>query len=175
MGYAWIKGLLLIEPSVRGLCCKPYEGHPHGCPNFASGVLRCPPNAPLIGNVMSLFQDHYVVWNEFDLALHVAKMHARHPRWSRRQLFNCLYWQPTARKQLREEIDKLIMDRSWDGRKDVIVLTTPEACGVNVTETMKRIGIELEWPPRDKAYQVAVVGIAGGARGDWALKNINGF
>jgi len=33
-----------------------------------------------------------------------------------------------------------------------------EANGVNVTATMKKIGIELEWPPREYAYQVAVLG-----------------
>jgi len=35
----------------------------------------------------------------------------------------------------------------------------PEAMGVNVTETMKRVGIELEWPPVNVAYQIALAGI----------------
>ena len=38
------------------------------------------------------------------------------------------------------------------------ILTTPEACGVNITETMKKIGVNLEWPPRSVTYQVAIAG-----------------
>jgi hypothetical protein len=32
----------------------------------------------------------------------------------------------------------------------------PEAMGVNVTATMKEIGIQLEWPPKRWAHQVAM-------------------
>ncbi len=40
-----------------------------------------------------------------------------------------------------------------------IITVVPEAMGVNVTETMKRVGIELEWPPVNVAYQIAMGGI----------------
>lgn len=33
------------------------------------------------------------------------------------------------------------------------------AMGVNVTETIEKIGIKLEWPPVDTTYQIALAGI----------------
>ena len=38
------------------------------------------------------------------------------------------------------------------------VIKCPEAQGVNLTETMKNAGIELEWPPENVAYQIVLVG-----------------
>jgi len=35
----------------------------------------------------------------------------------------------------------------------------PEAYGVNVTATMAAVGIKLQWPPRDKTYQIALAGL----------------
>ena len=80
-------------------------------------------------------------------------MRAKHPDWSERQLACCLYWQGTARKQLRELTDKFI-----EIHPECIIIPVPEAMGVNVTATMKSIGHELEWPPRTVAYQVALAG-----------------
>ena len=34
----------------------------------------------------------------------------------------------------------------------------PEGAGVNITTTMKSIGIDLEWPPKRYAYQVVLAG-----------------
>lgn len=31
--------------------------------------------------------------------------------------------------------------------------------GINVTETMKELGITLEWPPQKWTYQVAIAGV----------------
>jgi hypothetical protein len=41
---------------------------------------------------------------------------------------------------------------------EMLVLDTPEAAGVNITATMKSIGIDLEWPPKTVTYQVVVAG-----------------
>lgn len=82
-------------------------------------------------------------------------MKAIHPGWSQRQVECCLYWQGTARKQLRAEIDIFAFSIT---QYIIQILTRPEANGVNVTATMKTVGIELEWPPNKKAYQVALAG-----------------
>ena len=92
----------------------------------------------------------WAIWNVFPFGQHVAKMRRRHPDWSRRQLECCLYWQNTARKQLRETVLHFL-----DGRT-LHVEMIPEAHGVNVTATMRLLGIKLEWPPKRWAYQVAL-------------------
>jgi len=77
-------------------------------------------------------------------------MRNRHPEWSERQIECCLYWQGTARKQLREKIKIFSIEKP-----EYKILTCPEACGVNVTATVKKLGIVLEWSPKKWVYQVA--------------------
>lgn len=80
-------------------------------------------------------------------------MKAKHPGWSRWQLRCCLYWQPKAKKQLRQKVEAFLEEHPG-----CIAVYTPEAYGVDVTAAMASIGIDLEWPPERFAYQVALVG-----------------
>lgn len=146
----------VIDLSVRGLCALPYEGHPKGCPNFGR-VDRCPPRSPLLYQVFDKDGPFYAVYSTFSLGDHVRSMRAKHPDWSPRQLACVLYWQGTARSRLRKEIAtcKNVVRRPgapW------VVETTPEAMGCDVTATMKSVGLHLEWPPTELAYQVAIAG-----------------
>jgi len=144
----------VLEPSIRGLCVRPYPGHKKGCPNFGKREY-CPPQAPLLPLVFDLHRPVIAVWNRFDLAAHVGRLQVKHPEWSWRQLVCCLYWQGTARRALEGEI-KVALPQGNIG-----VLRCPEACGVNVTATMASIGVVLEWPPKTVTYQVALVGQRG--------------
>ena len=144
---------IIIDQSMRGLCKKPYYNHPKGCPNF-NHRENCPPKVPLIWLVLDLEKPVYAIWNVFDFDGHTSRMREKHPKWSDRQVDCCLYWQGTARKQLKSEIDAF--SRLFGKHT---ILKTPEACGVNITETMKNIGINLEWPPKTVTYQVALAGM----------------
>ena len=73
-----------------------------------------------------------------------------------RQLECCLYWQGTARKQLRQEITEF--RKHHPAFKAYKVVERPEAMGLNVTATMASIGHELEWPPHHWVYKVAFAG-----------------
>jgi hypothetical protein len=154
----------VYNPTVRKLCVHEYPNHPHGCPNFAH-VDRCPPRAPLFPSVYDTAGDFYAIWSIFDLGAHVQRMRFRHPKWSDRQLRCVLYWQGTARKRLRSEINvfriKHAFVREYDN-ETYLIHETPEALGVDVTATMKSIGIDLPWPPVDTVYHVALAGIAKG-------------
>jgi predicted metal-binding protein len=146
---------LIIESKVRDLCYKAYPNHKRGCPNY--GKKRgCPPNVPIITEVIDLEQTVWVVWNVFDFSSHCERMEQAHPDWSRRQIECCLYWQGTARKHLRETLEEF-MDKHGQ-HIPLAIISCPEAMGVNVTKTMRQIGQELEWPPVTKTYQVAVAG-----------------
>ena len=46
--------------------------------------------------------------------------------------------------------------------REYSIIACPEACGVNLTATMQKIGIELEWPPENVAYQIVLAGIKNG-------------
>jgi len=146
----------IIDATVRQLCCRPYPNHPKGCPNYGKRAT-CPPTAPLLADVLDLNRPIWAVWVEFDLAAHREKMRAAHPTWTRRQLDCCLYWQAGVNNQLRRKTTELFPDlvTGFDPKE---VVSCPEACGVNVTETMASIGIALEWPPVNIIRKVALVG-----------------
>lgn len=143
--------LIQVDPVFREMCRKPYWGHPRGCPNYGKKE-SCPPQQKEFFDVFD--SDVYLIYTEFDLGKHVAKMKKKHPAWTDRQLYCCRYWQGTARKNLKAEIAKF--------KKlfpDHFVTTCPEAMGVNVTELMEdNAGVALEWPPRNTVYQVAIGG-----------------
>ena len=147
----------VIDYSVRGLCRKPYTGHVRGCPNWHNLKRKqCPPHGPKIEEIIDINKEVFCIYNIFPIGEHIIKMREKHPFWSERQLACCLYWQPKARKQLREKIKDFL--RSREDRQELKIVDCPEGCGVNVTETMKQLGIELEWPPKVYAYQVVLMG-----------------
>ena len=107
----------------------------------------------MFGDMIDLDRPVFAIVNEFDLGSHIERMRQGHPTWTQRQLECCLYWQTKARKQLTEEIGRFLREHPG-----CVVDTTPEAGGVNVTETLKVAGVRLEWPPRNIARQVALAG-----------------
>lgn len=109
----------------------------------------------MLYDVLDLGREIWAIWNVFDFAGHVARMREQHPAWSKRQLECCLYWQPAARKALRSEIVAFLIEHD-----NMVVITCPEACGVNMTDTMRKIGHDLEWPPETVTYQIALAGFA---------------
>ena len=153
-----IEGIIEVNPviirPVHGLCLRPYPNHKKGCPNYGK-KKDCPPGIPVFDSFYDLSKLIYAIYNKFDFKEHIDRMREKHPDWSQRQLECCLYWQGTARKRLKERIE---IFKRLTGSK-YIVTTVPEAMGVNVTETMKRIGVELEWPPVNVAYQIALAGV----------------
>ena len=144
----------VIDHTVRALCASPYPGHKKGCPNIGK-CDRCPPAAPLFDQHFDMSQPFFAIINEFDLAGHVERMRDRNPAWSIAQLRCCLYWQPTARKQLEGKIKLVMQTEQFQGYE---VTRCPEGMGMNVTETLQAVGIELEWPPVRIVRQVAVMG-----------------
>jgi len=149
----WAQVTPVLDPSVRNLCVRPYAGHPHGCPNHGRRAT-CPPSAPALDDLISLAEPVYAAWHSFDLAGHVTRLRAKHPQWSERQLYCCLYWQGTARRCHR----MLVRDLIRRHLTSYLPIYCPEGCGVNVTATMATLGVNLEWPPRTVAYQVAFLG-----------------
>ena len=147
---------ILVKPvldlSMRKLCVREYYNHKKGCPNF-NKKEGCPPYCPTIDKTLDLSKPVYAIYNIFDFAGHVNKMQEKHSGWSKRQVECCLYWQPRARKILKGKIAEFLKEH-----RGLIAVGTPEAQGVNLTETMRNAGIELEWPPVTKTYQIVLAG-----------------
>lgn len=149
----------VINHTVRNLCFKPYHNHRKGCPNYGKRKT-CPPQAPLINEFFDLDKRIMAVCVHFNLKLHRQKMKLKHPKWSKRQLECCLYWQGGVRKRLRQEVVyNLTRETLFDGGT-LIATDRPEAMGVDVTETMKNAGVILEWPPEKTVLKIAFIGSA---------------
>lgn len=152
----------VIDPDMRGLCKKPYHNHPNGCPNYGKRDT-CPPRSPQLKDVFDTSGPIWVLWTEFDLGAHREKQRKRHPGWSERQLVNCRHWQGTVRKFLRAECEKWVVRAHTalgpNMANRLEFTTCPEAMGLNVTATMKGIGVTLEWPPKNTTRMVYLAGI----------------
>jgi len=148
----------VIDNKMRKICSRAYPNHPKGCPNFGKKP-GCPPTLPRIDKLISMGNpmQKYVIFNRFHFKGHCDYMRARHPEWSQRQVECCLYWQGKARKMLREKISAFL----WK-HPHYDIVTCPEGAGVNLTETMKKVGIILEWPPVHYTYQIVIAGIPKG-------------
>jgi len=138
--------------NASSLCVKPYEGHKKGCPNF-NHKIGCPPKVKKIEDEIDLSKDVTAIAVRFDMDGHVKKMKDKHPEWTDRQLRNCLYWQGGVKKQL-----KAVVKEYLTSNKDMVICMCPEAQGVNMTETMRSAGVDLEWPPLNNVWKIALVG-----------------
>ena len=127
-------------------CASPYTGHKQGCPNFRK---ECTFRRPDFRNIADKY-NWWAVTEVFDLKSHAEAMKLKLPDWTDRQCRNPLYWQGSVRRRLREKAEKLVVLGS-------IILDIPEACGVEVFETMALVGIKLERSP-DIVIKVMLVG-----------------
>ncbi len=144
--------IINVDPKFQEFCKLPYPNHPRGCPNYGK-KKGCPPEQKLFFDIFD--HDFYLIFTKFDLGAHVAKLKKKHSKWTQRQLECCLYWQGTARRNLKAEIALFKEDFPT-----YFVTACPEAMGVDVTDLMEdNAGIVLDWPPQDTVYQVAVAGL----------------
>lgn len=138
--------------STRSKCICRYPDHKKGCPNY--GIKEgCPPSCQMFDEVFDLKKDVYAVYVKFDLQEHVNKMKKLHPKWSEKQARCVLYWQGSVYKKLKQEIAMCLKILKGYGHTLV-----PEAMGVNVQLTMKKIGIILDFPPKENVYKIAFLG-----------------
>lgn len=143
--------ILDIDP--QKFCCLPYQGHPKGCPNYGK-KKGCPPNSHKVDEILDFKKDIFLIYTEFKIGEYAEKIRKIHPNWSNRQIYCCLYWQRRARKFQREEEQKCKKEKDIN-----LLLTCPEANGVNVNLLMNRIGVKLEWPPRKITRLVSLGGM----------------
>lgn len=154
---------LVIDPRTREWCKLSYSDHPNGCPNYNKRDT-CPPKAPLINEYFDLKQSHWFAIIKYNVTEHAVLLKEKHPDWSDKQCRCCLYWQNTARKQLRDIIKKFIKEKNFVsnfsdtdiGKLDYTLI--PEAMGVNVFRTCRKIGVHIMKNPINIIYKVALIG-----------------
>ncbi|MBC8435283.1 hypothetical protein H8D91_02155 [archaeon] len=166
---------VIFERKVQGMCKLAYKKHPQGCPNYGaerslagintdlrSRVIReCPPNLPLIDKVFDFSKELFMVYTTYPVGKDAEERRLTRPKMKTPgQWYNFRYWQNRARNKLYREMESFL-----ENHPGTIVDLCPEAHGTNLDETMKNIGINLEWgawPPEHKIenerYQIAMGG-----------------
>ena len=144
-------GRVIVNHIVRAWCRLPYDGHPHGCPNFGKKPT-CPPRIGLVDNIADLSRESYLIAIRFDLDEHQRKMKTRHPEWTAKQCRNLLYWQGKVRKRLVEEV--IVFLDEHKGMRSTLI---PEAMGVHVLKTARGLGIPVKIVPARYVYKIALI------------------
>ena len=133
---------LVFDRRVPYWCQLPYPGHPKGCPNFGKRPKNCSPQAPHVTKLFNVRKPMFLVWSEFDLAAHAARMKAKHPKWSDRQCRCALYWQEGSKKQARERSEYFIKFILKDKR--YVAHHMSHAAGVQLYATWAAAGVPLQ-------------------------------
>jgi len=121
-------------------CTHPYKGHPHGCPNYP----QCPNDEDRftmqeLKDIEAKY-DKFAVVEKFDLKVHAQTMKRKHPRLSDDQCYCLLYWQNGVRKRLLSKA----MDFLFKANRSSILLSIPEASGIDVFTTMEKAGVHID-------------------------------
>jgi predicted metal-binding protein len=134
---------IYFAKEIQEMCLRKGGSFPKGCPNYRK-KQGCPPNQPLIDEIFDFQKPLYLIYTEFNVKKFADKMRKKHPKWTERQCYNSRYWQSTARKEHKKELERFL-----NQYPKTMINTSPEANGVNLHSLMlKATGIKLEWPPR---------------------------
>lgn len=71
--------IIPFDNLIRALCCTPYHGHSHGCPNYNENH-NCPPNN-LIDKIFDFSKEMYVIYTTFNVGEFAERMRKAHPEW----------------------------------------------------------------------------------------------
>ena len=167
-----VTGILIINHSShkrlngkKAWCELEYPGHKKGCPNYS----KCS-ELPDLEDYFDLTRNHWFCIQEFNLAAHVEKMKQKHPEWSERQCRCVLYWQNGVRNELSDKSRSFIktMKTTYSVNGDLRFHLIPEAMGLNVMMTMRKIGQPIEIKPVNIVRKISLIGF----EGDYFLRNM---
>jgi hypothetical protein len=137
--------------NINKWCKLPYPAHPNGCPNY-NKKKTCPPKALSFEKLIK--PPFTLVAVKFNLKEHIKKMKQKHPNWTDKQARCVLYWQNKVNKQLRE-----LSEKTAAKIPNSMILHMPEANGVNLFETCKKVGLILEPNPQNILWKMSIIGI----------------
>jgi predicted metal-binding protein len=173
---------LVFDPKVQIYCVKPS----FRCPSYGHS-WACPPEAPYLEQEVSQFEQFYLIFVKYNLRSYIEKEKEMHPKRNEKSIRNAFFMKNLLRDNLEQEIksffiglqnpyeEKLIL---WDGfcrlcfnEKDKgCTYDTGDPCrypdkkrysmeavGIDVTQTVKNLNFNLEWPPNKYVYRFGLI------------------
>ncbi len=156
------------------------------CPNY-NHSWACPPAVLYLKKTISHFKKLFIFYSKFDVKAHLREEKDKNPKWSERRILNRLFYSSFISDILEKEIFEFLESNKknynesliiWDGHCRICFNKEEKGCtydsgkpcrypdkirydmsaaGINTHETAKNLNIELEWPPTNYIYRVALV------------------
>jgi predicted metal-binding protein len=149
-----VKGPVEVVCKPKGFnrwCTLPYPKHKNGCPNYGHRVT-CPPQ---VGYFLDMFHPEvYLALLRFDFKEYLSEKKRLHPDWTERAIRNPFHFQTHLRAELSKSTEALLSKPEYQNYK---CLYNAEGMGVNLHLTSRLVGVELEWPPKDNMYRIAIL------------------
>ncbi len=147
-----VKDKLYFTNKINQWCKLPYPRHPKGCPNYDKND-RCPPRAKPLDKIFDLKMDHYFIIYKYNLKEHMENMKKNNPKLTHNQQKCVLYWQGKVRKEM-----KLVFKLLLQSDSKLIYNDIPEAHGVNVIKTLRKLNIPIEIKPENYIHKISIIG-----------------
>jgi len=173
---------IIFDPKVQKFCVTDN----FKCPNYKHS-WACPPEAPYMEKKVSKYSEYYLIYTKFNLSSYVKNKKEKNPDLTEEHIRNRFYMKNLLRDDLEVEIisfldnfnanydEKLIL---WDGHCRLCrkrgykecnydqgepcrfpneIRYSMEAVGIHVTDMVKRLDLDIEWPPINYCYRFALV------------------
>ncbi|MFW9819415.1 MAG: DUF2284 domain-containing protein [Candidatus Thorarchaeota archaeon] len=156
------------------------------CPSYGHS-WACPPEAPYLEQEVSKYIKFYLIFVKFNLNTYIEKEKLNHPKKNETNIRNAFFMKNILRDNLEEEIllfleefqylykEKLVL---WDGFCRVCFNAEDKGCtydagdpcrypdkkrfsmeaiGIDVTQTVRNLNLNIEWPPIEYLYRFGLV------------------
>ena len=173
---------IIFDPKVQTYCVSPK----FKCPSYGHSWV-CPPEAPYLEDEVSKFNEFYIVFCEINLSEQIRKEKIQNPDSSETQIRNKLLTGSLLGIKLEKEIKQLFEEDHNKSKEKLVLGSgycrvcfnknkggctydngipcrypdnkrySMEAVGVNVTDTIRKIGLNIEWPPINFVYLFGLV------------------
>jgi len=173
---------IIFDPKIQSYCVSPN----FKCPSYGHS-WACPPEAPYLEEIVSKFNEFYLVYYELDLNEYITKEKDKDTDMNEDNIKNMLFTGNFLRNRLEKEIymflenyqekyeEKLIL---WDGFCRVCFNKMDKGCtyddgdpcrypdkkrysmeavGIDVTKTVRNLNLNIEWPPINYVYRFGLV------------------
>ena len=157
---------IVFDPKVQTYCNKPH----FKCPNYGHS-WACPPKAPYLEEKIKQFERFFLIYIKHNIDKEKKKDFRQYE---------------FMRENIEEEISNFIQNNTieynaiqilWDGHCRICekegkrctideqipcrypdeIRYSMEAIGINVTETVRKIELEIEWPPTNYIFRFGLI------------------
>lgn len=154
---------LIFDKNVQQFC----NNSRYKCPNY-NHSWGCPPEAPYLEDKVSEYSHYLLVYAKTDIT-----ENKHNNAQIKREFENEM---ESAKEQVLQKSDDVLL--LWGGHCDLCytrlgkkctydseepcrfpieIRYSMEAVGINVDATVKKIGIDLQWPPKDYIYRFGLI------------------